>query len=149
MINIEGVTNAISIGRLEKVFAKTQISQKLTKFVYFILDKVKKLFQTSIFPPLRWVVNFIVFCPMLRGKSPFLFMFFSFCVVCFLFFCVVCFVCLCLFFEILFQTSIFPPLRWSVYCILPWSNIEGKISLSSIKQSNALNILLYTVFSAG
>ena len=82
MINIEGVTNAISIARLEKVFAKTQISQKLTKFVYFILDKVKKLFQTSIFPPLRWVVNFIVFCPILRGKSPFFVSVFSVCVVC-------------------------------------------------------------------
>ena len=48
-------------------------------------------------------------------------------------------------FEILFQASIFPPLRWSVYCILPGPILRGKYP-SSIKQSNALNILLLYTF---
>ena len=127
MINIEGATNAISIGRLEKVFAKTQISQKLTKFVYFILDKVKKLFQTSIFPPLRWVVNFIVFCPILRGKSPF-FCFCFFCLCCLYFFCVVC---------LIFSVLSFLCCRF-VYFVCFW-NIVSNINLSS----SAVVSLLY------
>ena len=37
-------------------------------------------------------------------------------------------------FEILFQASIFPPLRWSVYCILPGHPIlRGKYPSSSFK----------------